>query len=39
MNDAQEIERKFLVPALPDLSGAVRSDLRQGYVTDRKSVV
>lgn len=33
MNDAQEIERKFLVPALPDLSGAVRSDLRQGYVT------
>lgn len=33
MSDAQEIERKFLVSALPDLAGAVKTDLRQGYVT------
>lgn len=33
MGDALEIERKFLVPVLPDLSEASRADLRQGYVT------
>lgn len=39
MNNAQEIERKFLVPALPDLSGAVRATLRQGYLTSPKDSV
>lgn len=33
MSTPQEIERKFLVAAMPDLSTAVRTDLRQGYVT------
>lgn len=33
MNKALEIERKFLVRALPDLSGVAQSALRQGYVT------
>ncbi|QBX33383.1 CYTH domain-containing protein [Paracoccus liaowanqingii] len=33
MATPQEIERKFLVPALPDLSAARPSALRQGYVT------
>ncbi|MQY43198.1 adenylate cyclase [Epibacterium sp. SM1969] len=29
----QEIERKFLVRALPDLSQAMRTEVRQGYIT------
>lgn len=33
MGTPLEIERKFLVPALPDLSGARSATLRQGYVT------
>lgn len=33
MSDAQEIGRRFLVSALPDLADAVKADLRQGYVT------
>lgn len=39
MSDAQEIERKFLVSALPDLSEAVRATLRQGYVTSPEDSV
>jgi adenylate cyclase len=39
MSDAQEIERKFLVPALPDLAGAVKTDLRQGYITSPEDSV
>ena len=33
MDAPLEIERKFLVATLPDLSGVRRSVLRQGYVT------
>lgn len=33
MDTTLEIERKFLVPALPDLSAARPSSLRQGYAT------
>ena len=29
----QEIERKFLLRAFPDLSGAARQVIRQGYIT------
>lgn len=29
----QEIERKFLVRDLPDLAGAKRTEIRQGYIT------
>lgn len=33
MSAPQEIERKFLVAAMPDLTAARRASLRQGYVT------
>lgn len=33
MTQATEIERKFLVRAMPDLSRCTRATLRQGYVT------
>ncbi|MFN3524712.1 MAG: CYTH domain-containing protein [Paracoccus sp. (in: a-proteobacteria)] len=39
MADAQEIERKFLVGTMPDLSGARASALRQGYVTAPEDTV
>ncbi|PRY89341.1 CYTH domain-containing protein [Donghicola tyrosinivorans] len=33
MSAVQEIERKFLVPTAPDLSGYVAEVVRQGYIT------
>lgn len=33
MKSSLEIERKFLVATLPDLAGARKSSLRQGYLT------
>lgn len=33
MKSTLEIERKFLVATLPDLAGARKSSLRQGYLT------
>jgi CYTH domain-containing protein len=33
MDDGIEIERKFLVARMPELDGAAREDVTQGYVT------
>jgi CYTH domain-containing protein len=39
MSDAIEIERKFLVTAAPDLSGATPAKIRQGYLTSPEDSV
>lgn len=39
MKPSLEIERKFLVATMPDLSGARKSSLRQGYLTVPKDSV
>lgn len=37
--DPKEIERKFLVNTLPDLSDAISEPIRQGYVTEAADTV